>query len=70
MGKLMNPPVVHDLTKRFHRKSEDEQEDGRVLSVRLNDAELVQLAILRQVKPATALKMLAKIGSIVIHMIN
>lgn len=54
------------------RLDEERVEDkGKVLSVRLNDEELKRLEedarILRQEKPATALKQLAAIGSIVIH---
>lgn len=54
------------------RLDEERAEDkGKVLSVRLNDEELKRLEedarILRQEKPATALKQLAAIGSIVIH---
>lgn len=52
-------------------QEERDQDTDRVLSVRLNKAELVRLEedakILRQEKPATALKQLAEIGSIVIH---
>ena len=52
-------------------QEERDQDTDRVLSVRLNQAELVRLEedarILRQEKPATALKQLAEIGSIVIH---
>jgi hypothetical protein len=54
------------------RLDEERQDDnGRVLSVRLNDEELARLEedarLLRQEKPATALKQLAEIGSFVIH---
>jgi hypothetical protein len=59
---------------RFHgtRLDEEKGEDrGRILSVRLELAELARLEqdarILRQEKPSTALKQLAEIGSIVIH---
>lgn len=54
------------------RLQEDRDQDNyRILSVRLNEQELKRLEedarILRQEKPATALKQLAEIGSIVIH---
>lgn len=54
------------------RTEEERQEDkGKVLSVRLNDEELMRLEedarLLQQEKPATALKQLAEIGHNVIH---
>jgi hypothetical protein len=52
-------------------QEERDKDKYRILSVRLNEKELTHLEedarILRQEKPATALKQLAEIGSIVIR---
>lgn len=52
-------------------QEERDKDQFKILSVRLNLRELSRLEedarILRQEKPATALKQLAEIGSIVIH---
>lgn len=64
--------LIHEKPFTRTRLDEERAEDrGRILSVRLNDEELKRLEddarILRQEKPATALKQLAEIGSFVIH---
>ena len=55
----------------FRKYNEDSDDKFKVFSVKLNPEEQEQLKkdqdILQQVKPSTALKQLARIGSKVIH---